>query len=64
MQNNPLLTKRKISIKFGGELATLPSYLFTEIACLEMQSFHGDDADYRFFVPIAYDGKEEIFQAF
>lgn len=62
MKLNSKLHERKVKVKFGGKFDLLPQGLRKEMKHLEELTEHYDN--YKFFIPLAYDGNEEIFQAF
>lgn len=52
----------KIRVKFGGKLSSLPQNLVEALS--EVEELTKNHDAYHFFIPIAYDGNEEIRDAF
>jgi len=61
MKGNRRLHERKVKVVFGGRRNVLPEYLRAEMRDLE--ELTEDYGEYTFFIPLAYDGNEEIIQA-
>lgn len=59
---NSKLHERKVKVKFGGNFDVLPRDL--KKAMQDLEELTEDYDNYTFFIPIAYDGNEEILQAF
>jgi len=60
--SNPLVYKHKVRFRFGGKLDLLPQDLHDALTNLELET--RKHKGYTVFIPIAYDGNEEIINAY